>query len=97
MRDRLLPMASAQRESQQYRAENRNDDGPDAAGAGREKCEHLALLPSRLRSALCGKIPVYKFTHHSNRNKSKDPAHHTTGFASQVPAGRIAGFEPNTR
>ena len=97
MRDRLLPVTSAQRESQQYRAENRNDDGPDAAGAGQEKCEHSALLPSRIRSALCGKIPVYKFTHHSNRNKSKDPAHHTTRFASQVPAGRIAGFEPNTR
>ena len=44
MRDRLLPMASAQRESQQYRAKNRDKDGPDAAGAGREKCEHLAPM-----------------------------------------------------
>ena len=44
MRDRLLPMASAQRESQQYRAKNRDNDGPDAAGAGREKCEHLAAI-----------------------------------------------------
>ena len=44
MRDRLLPVTSAQHESQKYRAENRDNDGPDAAGAGGEKCEHLAPI-----------------------------------------------------
>ena len=44
MRDRLLRVTSAQHESQQNRTENRDNDGPDAAGAGREKCEHLAPI-----------------------------------------------------
>ena len=44
MPDRLLPVTSAQHESQQHGAKNRDNDGPDAAGAGREKCEHLAPI-----------------------------------------------------
>ena len=86
-------MTSAQRESQQYRAENGDNDGSDAAGPGGKKCEHLGyLFPSRLRS-VGGEIPIQEFTRNSDRNKSKDPAHHTSRFARQALAGRVAGCE----
>ena len=61
-----------------------------------KKSEHLAdLLPPYFRRVF-GEVPIQKFTHNSKRNKSKDPAHHTSRFGSQAPASRIVVFEPNT-
>ncbi|MGI8432939.1 MAG: hypothetical protein ACR2MW_11700 [Chthoniobacterales bacterium] len=73
-------MAPAQEQSEQNRAQNRDDDRTKTPGSGGKKSEHARGLDAPLRRpsipALAAEKPVDEFTSDSDCDEAKDPAKH---------------------